>query len=158
MDGPVSLGACQAAKREAQRKPLGSNGSLCFFLSTTPSQEYCGLTKSISHQLRHPGMMFPLQTPANNGFPWFQSVAKWISSISISLVLWPAFRVRNNSNFAVRANARNGRHGSIDGAGVLVGASLQQAPEQKDHIDQIRPFSLPSGNHSSWRTPRRPVP
>ena len=34
----------------------------------------------ILHQLRHPGMFFPLQTPANNGFP---IVSKWcrISSI-----------------------------------------------------------------------------
>ena len=29
----------------------------------------------ILHHLRHPGLMFPLSMPTNNGFPWFQSGA-----------------------------------------------------------------------------------
>ena len=36
---------------------------------------YGGWTKSISHHLRDPGMIIPLQMQANNDFPWDQSCA-----------------------------------------------------------------------------------
>ena len=41
----------------------------------------------IRRHLRQPRMMIPLQIPTNNDFLWFESGAKWISSIHSTAIL-----------------------------------------------------------------------
>ena len=85
-DQPIykRLGSLRGELNEAAHSAAG--GSLLTFLR---KGLYCGWTKSISHHLRNPGMMIPLQITTNSGLPWFQSGAGFRPSAVKSLSSLP---------------------------------------------------------------------
>ena len=71
LSGPFSASPSRSLKEAADRRGLMqillADANICTAI-LAGGNPYSGWTKSISHHLRNPEMMFPLQMPTNSGF------------------------------------------------------------------------------------------